>query len=369
MFNGIEMGLGNLSKLSDAKSRSISAENFSGEKGKAGMAEEGTGKDPGRFLGKGWKISPSIMVPAKSTVVLADIEGPGVIQSLWMTGYIGRDYILRIYWDHQEQPSVECPLGDFFASGWTDTEALWPVKFAPVNSVPVAVNPKHGLNCFWSMPFRNHCKITLENRNHKDKVLYYQINYSLTDVSDDCGYFHAQFRRSNPVKFKEDHVILDGVEGKGHYVGTAYHIGLNGANDWWGEGEIKFYLDGDQDYPTICGTGTEDYFGGAWNWDVDGEYKKYSTPFSGMHQIIQPNGLYISQQRFAMYRWHIMDPIRFDKDLKVTIQDLGCQSHHWNDGGAYLARQDDIATVAYWYQTLPTKPFPDFPDREGLKVI
>lgn len=369
MFNGVEMNLGTLSRLSDAKSRSICAENFKGEKGAACMAEEGTGKEPARFLGKGWKISPSIMIQPYTTVDLADIEGPGVIQSMWMTGYIGRDFILRIYWDHQETPSVECPIGDFFANGWADTEAMWPIEFAQLNSLPVVVNPKNGMNCYWSMPFRKHCRITLENRSHKEKVLYYQINYVLTEVPEDSSYFHAQFRRSNPVKLKEDHVIIDGIKGKGHYVGTAYHIGLNGANDWWGEGEIKFYMDGDDRYPTICGTGTEDYFCGAWNWDVDGKYTTYSTPYSGMYQIIQPNGLYISQQRFAMYRWHVMDPIRFEEDLKVTIQDLGLQSYNWNDGGAYLARQDDIATVAYWYQALPTAPFPSFPDREHLKVI
>lgn len=368
-FNGLNMNLGNLSRLSDAKSRSISAENFTGEKGKAAMATEGTGKEVARFLGEGWKISPSIMIQPKETVVLADIEGPGAIQSIWLTGYIGRDYILRIYWDHQEHPSVECPLSDFFANGWMDTDATWGVPFAPLNSLPVCINPKFGMNCYWEMPFHKHCKITLENRGHLEKVLYYQINYALTDVPEDCGYFHAQFRRTNPVPFKDVHTIVDDIKGKGHYVGTALSIGLNGANDWWGEGEIKFYMDGDDPYPTICGTGTEDYFGGAWNWDVEGKYTTYSTPFTGMFHVIQPNGLYISQQRFSMYRWHVMDPIRFEDDLKVTIQDLGCKNPKWNNGGAYLSRQDDIATVAYWYQTLPTNPFPQLGDRDALEIL
>ncbi|HET6486732.1 MAG TPA: DUF2961 domain-containing protein, partial [Spirochaetia bacterium] len=117
-------------------------------------------------------------------------------------------------------------------------------------------------------------------------------------------------------------------------------------------------------FPTICGTGTEDYFGGAYNWDVDGRYVPYSTPFMGMHQVIKPDGLYASQHRHAMYRWHIPDPIRFEKDIKVTIQGLG-----WRNGGRYLPMQDDIASVACWYQTLPTAPFPALPDRDYLEII
>ena len=133
---------------------------------------------------------------------------------------------------------------------------------------------------------------------------------------------------------------------------------------WWGEGEIKFYIDGDAEFPTICGTGTEDYFGGAYNWDVDGQYVTYTTPFMGMHQVIRPDGLYKSQQRFGMYRWHIMDPIRFDQDLRVTIQALG-----WRSGGRYLALQPDMASVAYWYQRLPAAPFPSLPDADYLEAI
>ena len=162
----------------------------------------------------------------------------------------------------------------------------------------------------------------------------------------------------------EEHVILDGVNSKVHYVGTAAAVGLNGANGWWGEGEIKFYLDGDRDYPTICTTGTEDYFGGSYNWEVNGKYFTYSTPFMGMYWVIQPDGLYISQQRFCMYRWHIPDPIRFENDIRVTMQDLG-----WRSGGRFLPRQEDIATVAYWYQILPTAPFPPLPNRNGLEIV
>jgi hypothetical protein len=369
-FNGLAMDLGNLSFLSKAKTRSISAENFTGEKGKGGIALEGTGAHFARDLGKGWKISPSVSINPGDTFVLADIEGPGAIQSMWFAGYVGRDFIIRIYWDDQEYPSVECPLTDFFASGWMKTNDENPLSgpHGQISSLPVAVNPNKGLNCFWVMPFRKRCLITLENLHPTlEKVCYYQINYTLTDVPEHAAYFHAHFRRSNPLLAMEDHVIIDNINGNGHYVGTAMFVGLNGANNWWGEGEIKFFIDGDLQYPTICGTGTEDYFGGAYDWDVDGKYVTYTTPYLGMHHIIQPDGHYVSQQRFSMYRWHIMDPIRFEKDLKVTIQDLG-----WRGGKEdrkYLAREDDISSVAYWYQTLPSTPFAKFPQRDELEVI
>lgn len=364
-FNGLGMNLGNLSLMSSAKSRSISAENFKGEKGKGGAATEGTGKHCARDLGQGWKVSPSVCIQPGSIFTLADIDGPGAILSMWFGGYVGRDFIIRFYWDHQEQPSVECPYSDFFACGWANND-IGPTKgpFAQLNSLPVVVNPNRGLNCFWEMPFRKHCRITIENRGLKERGCYYQINYTLTDVPDNAAYFHAQFRRTNPVKYKQCHTIIDGIQGKGQYVGTALFIGLNGAGGWWGEGEVKFYIDGDTDFPTICGTGTEDYVGGAYDWEVDGQYITYSTPFMGMYQVIQPDGLYVSQQKFAMYRWHIMDPVRFENDLRITLQDLG-----WRSAGRYLPRQDDIASVAYWYQTLPTASFPQLPDSDALEVI
>lgn len=364
-FNGLGMNMGSLPLLSNAKTRSISAENPTGEKGAGGMATEGTGARCARDLGRGWKVSPSVRIAAGRTLALADIEGPGAIQSMWFGGYVARDFILRIYWDGQDQPSVECPLGDFFALPWIrhggDPGRRPLVR---VNSLPVSVNPNCGLNCFWQMPFREHCRITVENL-HPDKeyACYYQINYTLTEVPAEAAYFHAQFRRVNPLPYKEVYTILAGVKGRGHYVGTSMGWGVNNCG-WWGEGEIKFYIDGDGEFPTICGTGTEDYFGGSYGWQVDGRYVEYSTPFLGMHQVIRPDGAYNSQHRHAMYRWHVMDPVRFERDLRVTIQALG-----WRGEGRYLPGQDDICSVAYWYQTLPAAPFPPLPDRDGLEVI
>ena len=358
-FNGLGLHLGNLSRLSSAKTRSISPENFTGEKGKAGMATEGTGANAARDLGVGWKISPCIRIQPGECRVLADIQGAGAIQQIWMTptGH-WRHSILRMYWDGAETPAVECPLGDFFACGWG--------TYAQVSSLAVCVNPRSGLNCYWEMPFRKSCRITITNIAEEAMTLFYQINYTLTEVPADAAYFHAQFRRVNPLPYRSVYTILEGVKGRGQYVGTYLAWGVNNCG-WWGEGEIKFYLDGDAEFPTICGTGTEDYFCGSYDFDVgkeQGGYREFTTPYAGLPQVIRPDGLYSSQTRFGLYRWHIMDPIRFEQDLRVTIQALG-----WRSGGRYLPMQDDIASVAYWYQTLPTAPFPALPDKDYLEVI
>jgi len=356
-FNGLGMNLGNLSRLSNAKSRSISPENFTGEAGKAGMATEGTGARAARDLGQGWKISPSIPIEPGKTATLAEIDGPGAIQHIWMTPTGDwRKSILRFYWDGQEQPSVECPVGDFFCSGWG--------KYAQLNSLAVCVNPGSAFNCYWEMPFRKKCRITMTNVADQRMTLYYQIDYTLTEVPADAAYFHAQFRRVNPLPYKDVYTILDGVKGRGHYVGTYMAWGVNNSG-WWGEGEIKFYLDDDKNFPTICGTGTEDYFCGSYNFEnkETKQYQEFSTPYAGLHQVLRPDGVYQSQQRFGLYRWHIVDPIRFEKQLRVTIQALG-----WRSGGRYLPLQDDIASVGFWYQTLPTAPFPPLPDRDKMEV-
>jgi hypothetical protein len=186
-------------------------------------------------------------------------------------------------------------------------------------------------------------------------------------VSADYATFHAQWRRNNPLPAEQVHTLLDGVHGKGHYVGTYMAWGANN-NGWWGEGEMKFFMDGDQEWPTICGTGTEDYFGGAWGFDAQGQYGVFSTAFLGMPQVIKPDGFSNSTTRFGLYRWHIMDPIRFEHDLRVTMQDLGWRAV-FEKQGRYLARQDDIASVSFWYQTEPHAPFPALPGMNDLEVI
>jgi hypothetical protein len=371
-FNGLDMNMGNLSRLSDAKTRSISPENFNGEKGKAAMADPAEKDKPNvanatnaaRDLGQGWKVNPYIRIKPGETFTLADIEGPGAIQHIWMTPAGKWRYsILRIYWDDETDPSVEVPVGDFFGMGWG--------TYAKLTSLAVCVNPGSAFNCYWSMPFRKKCRITMENVGDADQMtLYYQIDYTLTDVPADAGYFHAQFRRQNP-DVTSDYTIVDGIKGKGQYVGVYLAVGVHN-NGWWGEGEIKFFIDGDTKFPTICGTGTEDYFCGSYDFDTrkrneagieEDNYTEFCTPYSGLHQVIRGDGHYNVMQRFGLYRWHIMDPIRFDKDLKVTIQDLG-----WHQGGRYLAQKSDMASVCYWYQAEPHAKFPALPGWRELEV-
>jgi hypothetical protein len=306
-------------------------------------------------------VSPYVHVPAKSTFTLGEIEGSGAIQQIWMTpAPIGktRSFILRFYWDGESEPSVEVPMGDFFGCGWG--------KYCQINSLPVCVNPGSAFNCYWTMPFRKGAKITLENLDDKQMTIYYQINYTLTDVPADAAYFHAQFRRVERLKAKDVYTILDGVRGRGQYVGTymAWEVRSPG---WWGEGEIKFFLDGDQEFPTICGTGTEDYFCGSYGFHHPETklYQAFSTPHAGMPQVLPPDVVGKPGQRFGLYRWHIADPVRFEEDLKVNIQALGWM----RDGsGRYLPLEDDIASVAYWYQSEPHAKFPPLPDVEQLKV-
>lgn len=344
-FNGLNCNLDNLFLLSNAKTRSLSAENKQGEKG-------GGGKGASE-LGVGWKGSPAVLVPAGKTVTTADIEGPGAINSIWMGGYIGPQLVLRIYWDGQEVPSVECPLNTFFAYGVTTDVNHADGSFPTLNSLPVVVAPCRGMSCYWQMPFQRHCRITVENTGTVDVHHFYQINYTLTEVPCNAAYFHAVYREEKPVRYKVPYTVVDGIQGRGQYVGTALFAKLNHSNTCWVEGEFKFYMDGDDAFPTINYTGIEDYFCGSYAWVVNGRYQTYSTPYSGMYAVVHSNGTQGSiHDSFMAYRWHIVDPIRFDHDLRVTVMDLG-----WNETTTGFApRCDDFSSVAYWYQTLPTSP-------------
>jgi hypothetical protein len=348
--------LRSIARLRPVLTRSISPENFDGSAGGGARATEGTGADSARDLGPGWKISPSVDVDGGTTFPLAQIEGPGVITHVWITVHPDhwRNLVLRACWDGSDEPAVEVPYGDFFCSGWG--------RFAQVSSQMVAANPHGGFNSYWPMPFRSGARLTLENTSDRTARVYYQVTYEIGGEHTDDGYFHAQWHRSNPLADRTPHALLEGVQGTGHYVGTYLAWGVH-SSGWWGEGEIKFYLDDDAEYPTICGTGTEDYFGGAWNFDVPGAgYTPFSTPYLGLPQVIRPDGLYASQQRFGMYRWHVPDPIHFAKRLRVDIQALG-----WRDGGRYLPLRDDIASTAFFYLDRPATnrwPAPTFDTME-----
>lgn len=333
--------------LSDAETRSVSAENPTGEKG-GGARALPQPKSPATRLGLGWKVRPCIALEAGAVTQLADIEGPGIVQHIWITitpeAY--RNTVLRFFWDGEQAPSVEVPLGDLFCNGHG-------LRYN-VSSLPVVVNPSGGFNCYWPMPFRRRARITIENQRQEPVTgFFYQITYAQTKVPERAALFHAQWRRSVTTREHPEHVILDGVRGQGHYIGT-FLAWTQLSNGWWGEGEVKFYLDGDTDHPTICGTGTEDYFGGAWCFrggEDPAAAEPYSTPFLGYPLCrIKPGEV----PRHALYRWHVLDPIRFQRDLKVTIQALG-----WWPDGTYQPLTDDIASVAYWYQAEPHAPFPE----------
>ena len=339
------------------------------------MATEGTGAIHARGLGddggvQGWKVSPSIRIEPGETRVLAEIKGAGAIQQIWMTSanLRWRDMILRIYWDDQEQPSVECPLGDFFCCGWN--------RFAQVTSLAVCVNPGRAFNCYWEMPFRkaraDHASRTATRTNHG--IIYYQINYTLTDVPEDAAYFHAQFRRTNPLPYKER---LHDPRRRRRAAATtsaptwpgASTIPAGGArarssSSWTATASSRpsaapaprtisaaptISTAASSTTPWTAATGSS------------------PRPMPACRRSSAPTAPIVSQQRFGMYRWHITDPIRFESDLRVTIQALGWRTE--KEDRRYLPLQDDIASVAFWYQTLPTAPFPALPDRDYLEII
>jgi len=347
-----------LSLKKDIRTFSISPENFSGEKGKGGMAIEGTGAMAARELGQGWKVNPYIKIEGNTKVNLADIKGQGAIKHIWITDSspAGRLLILRIYFDGHDNPAVEAPLSDFFAAANYK-------EYRQLSSLAICVNPARGLNCYFEMPYRTGFRVELENLSEDTYNVYYQIDCEEKEVGEDSLYFHAQFRRINPLPYKENYIILDNIKGNGKYIGTYLYWGVK-SNRWWGEGEVKFYIDGDTDFPTICGTGTEDYFCGAYNFDVEGKYCEYTTPYSGMYKVDRTDDLYQAQRYFNMYRWHIVDPIYFKKDLKVTVQALG-----WRSGKRYLPLQDDISSVAYWYSDYLDDIYEPLPDRNYLEII
>ena len=352
--------LSGLPVMREGRSRAINAENPTGEPGRGGMAASA--------LGAGRKGSPCLpWLHAGETVTLAHIHGAGIINHIWCTvtdrtaagRYVLRDLVLRMYWDGEATPSVEAPLGDFFANGFGRGYA--------VQSLPIVVNPKRGMNCYFPMPFASEARITLENQHSGDvQGFFYQVDYTALDaLPENSAAFHAQWRRQRLTAPAQDYVIVDGIQGRGHYVGTFLALQTL-ERDWWGEGEVKFYIDGDDAYPTLCGTGTEDYFGGAWSFggkDAQGatQEQTYQTPFLGYPYYSRDddyrNEYFHSEcpPMRALYRFHIPDPVLFSSRLRVTLQQIGANEH------GLFERQDDVASVAYWYQAEPHQPFPALP--------
>jgi len=277
-----------------------------------------------------------------------DRQGPGVITHIWLT-FLGpephpwakdgsanhQQMLLRMYWDHGKKPAVEAPVGDFFACGFG--------KRTEVISLPVVVVDADSYNCFWHMPFRKHARIEITNQSDKPvSLLYYNIDWIKADsLPRNTPYFYAQYRQEYPVKKGRDYLILD-TKGKGHFVGLVLSVRTR-SPAWFGEGDEKIYIDGEKE-ASIWGTGTEDYFLSAWG------LKKTSTPYFGVTYFDQWG---IVGGHTCAYRWHVHDPIVFNKSIRVTIEHFGWmspdenpqyKSHSWNE------REDDYSSVAFWYQ-------------------
>jgi len=312
------------------ESRSISFENPTGARGEGGQAAS--------HLGAGRKGLPMKQITAGETVQLCDIEGPGTIRHIWMTTRRSpdnlRSIVIRAWWDGQAHPSIECPVGDFmgFAHG----------KVEPYHSAVHSLGRNAGMNVWLPMPFTKSARITFTNEGAAQIPLYYQIDYTLSDDHPrDVGRLHVLFRRDNPTTIKEDFVMLPRRTGKGRFIGAVLGIRSLDTAHWWGEGEIKIYMDGDTDFPTICGTGSEDY--------VCLSYGMQQTPFFY-------NGCSLNQEGFiSMYRWHLPDPIYWRQDCRITIQQIG-----WDQG--LYERQDDWSTATFWYEPIPSEPLPELPD-------
>ncbi|GAB6858710.1 glycoside hydrolase family 172 protein [Microbacterium xylanilyticum] len=343
------------------RTRAINAENPTGAVGAAAAASSDLG--PGR-KGSAWYD-----LPPGGTLTLADIEGSGVIRHIWITitdrteagPFVLRDVILRMYWDGAEHPQVDVPLGDFFCNGFGQR--------ALVTSEPIVVAPTGGMNSYFPMPFRTGARIEVVSEHAGDiGGVFFQIDYTLGDDFDSWpGYFHAQWRRSNgTTSLGEDHVIVDGIRGTGTYVGT--YVALASLQRfWWGEGEVKFFIDGDTELPTLCSTGLEDYAGGAWGFQnglhpVPEPYPiTFSAPYCGYPFASAKDETRASDfwtpmlPMHAMYRWHLPDPVFFQSDLRVTLQQIGTWQH------GLFERCDDISTTAYWYQSTVAERFAALP--------
>jgi hypothetical protein len=291
---------------SSIESRAISFENPTGARGAGGRSAGGRKGAPSRVIGAGERV------------VLADIEGPGVLRHLWMTVLPAPPERLRALWievfyDGADEPSVSVPLLDFFC--------LPHGRTAPFASALVAVNEGRGFNCTIPMPFAHHVRVELENGSDAPTVLYYQIDYTLEPaMPPGSGYLHVSFRRENPTRLKSDLVITEGRAGPGRFLGCSLGVRVLSEGIWYGEGEVKMFLDGDSTHPTICGTGLEDYVGTAWGMG------RHATPYGGCTLDVRAPGADdpLSQPDFVgMYRWHLPDPIMYASDFKVTLQQIG----------------------------------------------
>ena len=282
------------------------------------------------------------------TLVLADLKGPGMIVHFWNTiahqaSSYSRLMTLRIYWDGETHPSVECPIGDFFGIGHGLDK--------PFVSLPIKVSSDgRGRNCYWPMPFRKSARVKVTNDSDKrcDAFYYYLDWQQHKSLPKDTAYFHAMYRQEYPCVMGRNYLLAD-IVGRGHYVGTVQSV-VNMSPGWYGEGDDFFFIDGETE-PRLRGTGTEDYFCDGWG------FRQHDGPFYGVPLW---EG-YAAGNRGSVYRWHIADPVAFKKSLRVEIEHKGSQEFPDKTGSGFIERDDLMSSVAYWYQTEPHKPWPALP--------
>lgn len=323
-------------------------------------AENPTGQKNGGTKGKDCeKLRPCIQIAPGETVTLCDTDGPGMITHIWFTGYVGHSFVMRIYWENEEFPSVEAPISAFFGCAYDENFKDRDGNYIVLNSAKILTAPGRGFNSYWEMPFAKHCRITMENRGKKEETLYYMISGWYGEIPQDAGYFHAAYRQEHPVMKGRAYTIIDGIEGRGCFAGVTLATGMNGNNTCWVEGEAKMYIDDDQ-YPSMNYTGTEDYFCGSYGFGNDiilNRYQTFSGMYTGLFAIMGDNReFYNGQQRFLLYRFHEKDPVYFSKNFKMTIDNLG-----WTG-----PRYDDYTSVAYWYLEKPSKLAKELPSDEEM---
>ena len=323
-------------------------------------AENPTGQKNGGTKGKDCeKLRPCIQIAPGETVTLCDTDGPGMITHIWFTGYVGHSFVMRIYWENEEFPSVEAPISAFFGCAYDENFKDRDGNYIVLNSAKILTAPGRGFNSYWEMPFEKHCRITMENRSKKEETLYYMISGWYGEIPQDAGYFHAAYRQEHPVTKGRAYTIIDGIEGRGCFAGLTLATGMNGNNTCWVEGEAKMYIDDDQ-YPSMNYTGTEDYFCGSYGFGNDiilNRYQTFSGMYTGLFAIMGDNReFYNGQQRFLLYRFHEKDPVYFSKNFKMTIDNLG-----WTG-----PRYDDYTSVAYWYLEKPSKLAEELPSDEEM---
>ncbi len=297
-----------------------------------------------------WKNGNADLRPIKpgGTLTLAELDGPGKIVHIWCTiaqsdPFYSAKLTLRIYWDGEEHPSVECPIGDFFGIGFGVDK--------PFTSIPIRITSEgKGRNCYWPMPFRKKARITVTNESDKRcDCFYYYIDWQKhPSLPEDTAYFHAMYRQEFPCVMGTNYLIAD-LEGRGHYVGTiksVYHV----SPGWYGEGDDFFFIDGEKE-PSLRGTGTEDYFCDGWG------FREQAGPFYGTPLWEGFN----TGDRGTAYRFHVPDPVTFQKSLRLEIEHKGYQKFPDGKSDGCIERDDLFSSVAIWYQTEPHKPWPALP--------